>query len=112
MRVGGKKVLARKIEKSTKTKRSYKEKPKEREEKMAKGLQKELDTLVPPISVRKESDLNERVEERAGEGAEKTISEVPLEKKLPALEKPIKKERAKPAKRKVNPWGIVIGETD
>ena len=79
---------------------------------MAEGLQKELDALVPPISVKKESGVSERVKARAEKGTEERISEVPLEKGPAALEKPMKKEQAKPAKRKVNPWGIVIGETD
>jgi hypothetical protein len=112
MSVGGTKVLARKIEKNTKTKKSYKEKPKERTEKMAEGLQKELDALVPPISVKKERDIDERIKARAEKGAEENLSEVPLEKRSTALEKPIRKEQVRPSKRKVNPWGIVIGETD
>ena len=104
--------MTRKIEKRTKTKKSYKEKPKEQADKMAKGIQKELDALVPPISLAKEGDVNEKIGARAQTGAGRRISEVPLEKGSPALEKPIKKEQAKPAKRKVDSWGIVIGETD
>ena len=111
MSVGGTKDLARKIEKSTKTKKSHKEKPEEREEKIAKGLQKELDALVPPISVKKESEVSETVKARAEKGAGDRKSEVPLEKESPALEEKIKKEQAIPAKRNVT-WGIVIGETD
>ncbi len=104
--------MVRKVEKNRKTKKPYKEKPKERAEKMAEGLQKELDALVPPISVKKEPDINERVKAWAEKGAEESLSEVPLEKRSPALEKPIRKEQVRPSKKKVNPWGIVIGETD
>lgn len=104
--------MVRKVEKNRKTKKPYKEKPKERTEKMAEGLQKELDTLVPPISVKKEHDINERIKARVEKGAEENLSEVLLEKRTPALEKTIGKEQVRPSKRKVNPWGIVIGETD
>jgi len=112
MSAGGKMALVGKIEKTTKTKKSYRQKPKERAEKMAKGLQKELDALVPPISVRKEVNINEKAKAWVEKGAGESICEVPLERGSSALEKPIKKEQAKPAKRRVNPWGIVIGETD
>jgi len=105
-------VLVRKVEKNRRTNKSGKEKTKERAGKMMEGLQKELDALVPPISVRKESDINERVKAWAEKGAEESILEVPLERGSPALEKLKKKEKAKQTNRKVNPWGIVIGETD
>jgi hypothetical protein len=103
--------LVRKTERSGKKKSSLKER-KERAEKMAEGLQKELDALVPPISVKKESGVSERVKALAEKGTGKRISEVSLERGAPALETPIKKEQTKRAERKVNPWGIVIGETD
>lgn len=79
---------------------------------MAEGLQKELNALVPPISVKKEHDINQRVKARAEKGAEESLSEVPLERRSRALEVPIRKEQVRPSKRKVNRWGIVIGETD
>jgi hypothetical protein len=94
--------LVRKLEKRGKTKKPYKEKLKERTG-MTEGLQKELDALVSPISVEKERPKERR--------------EVHGVKKAPGMEQPLeaepeREEQAKPVKRKVNSWGIVIGETD
>jgi hypothetical protein len=95
--------LVRKVEKSGKTKKPYKEKPKESTEKMTEGLQKELDALVPPISVRKEHP-----EERG----EVRVVKKPVEKERVSRSEPEKEDQVKSIKKKVNPWGIVIGETD
>ena len=95
--------MVRKLEKRGKTKKPYEEKSKERTGKMTEGLQKELDALVPPISVEKERPKERR--------------EVHGVKNAPGMEQPLeaepeREEQAKPVKKKVNSWGIVIGETD
>ncbi len=95
--------MVRKVEKSGKTKKPHKEKSKERTEKMTEGLQKELDALVPPISVGKEHP-----EERG----EVQIVKKPAEKERPSRGEPEKEDQVKSIKKKVNLWGIVIGETD
>ncbi len=100
--------MVRKTEKSGKKKSSLKER-KERAEKMTEDLQKELDALVPPILVRKEHP-EERGEVQFVKKPE-TVSKKPIEADRLSVEL-IKDEQTKPAKEKVNPWGIVIGETD
>ncbi len=100
--------MVRKVGKSGKKKSSLKER-KERAEKMTEDLQKELDALVPPILVREEHP-EERGEVQSVKKPE-AISKKPIEADRLSVE-PIKDEQTKPAKEKVNPWGIVIGETD
>jgi len=95
--------LVRKVEKSGKTKKPYKEKSKERTGKLTEGLQKELDALVPPISVMKE---------HPGEKKEVQVVKKPVEKERMSRSEPEKEGQVKSAKKRVNPWGIVIGETD
>lgn len=95
--------MVKRVEKSGKTKITYKEKSKERTGKVTEGLQKELDALVPPISMRKE---------HPGEKGEVQVVKKPIERERISRGEPEKKDQVKSAKKKVNPWGIIIGETD
>lgn len=103
MSVREEKVVVRNVEKSGRTKKSYKGKSKERTEKLTEGLQEELDALVPPVSVMKE---------HRGEKEEARVVKKPVENERILKSEPEKEDQVKSAKKKVNPWGIVIGETD
>lgn len=93
----------RTIEKSGKTQKSYKEKSKERSEKMTEGLQEELDALVLPVSVMREHQR---------EKGKVQVVKKPVEKEHILSKETKKEDPVKSVKKKVNPWGIVIGETD
>lgn len=103
IRARGEKALVRELEKSERTKKSSKGKSPKRAEKIREGLQKELDALVLPISVRKEHP-----EDRG----EVQVVKKPVEKERVSRSELEKEDQVKSIKKKVNPWGIVIGETD
>lgn len=103
--------MVRKTETKRKRRGVYKAKRKEPSGWINEGLKKELDALVPPIAVEKE-DSKERVEAQTEKRPEKAVSEAPIQKERSMEGKPGIEKQAKPAKKKIDPWGIVIGETD
>jgi hypothetical protein len=70
---------------------------------LTRGLQEELDALVPPVSV---------IKDHWGEKEKIQVVKKPVEKERILRNEPEKEDQVKSAKKKVNPWGIVIGETD
>jgi len=85
------------------------EKTKELSRKMTEGLQKELDGLVSPISVRSERQ-GETKERRVVVGDETVFQKSAEDEQV--SENKQEEEKVRPARKQVNPWGIVIGETD
>lgn len=101
--------MARKQVKTGKIKKSTQGKPGEFTQKMTEGLQKELDALVPPISVR--TERQRETEERRAVVGDEVPFQNPVEDKQ-AGESKEGEEKVRPPKKRVIPWGIVIGEND